>query len=139
MLLMRVGDDPDFTKVLDFGVAKLMEGAAQSSRSALALTQAGMVFGTPEFMSPEQACGQPLDGAQRPLLARRDDVRDADRLRACIEAQVAIEWLTHHARTPPPHLVDGTPGARGATASSTRCCSAASRSNATTGRETPTR
>jgi eukaryotic-like serine/threonine-protein kinase len=56
---MRVGDDPDFTKVLDFGVAKLMEGAAKSSRSALSLTQAGMVFGTPELMSPEQA--QPLD------------------------------------------------------------------------------
>ncbi len=30
LLLMRVGDDPDFTKVLDFGVAKLMEGAAVS-------------------------------------------------------------------------------------------------------------
>ena len=62
ILLMRVGDDPDFAKVLDFGVAKLMDGAASSSQSQLALTQAGMVFGTPEFMSPEQACGQPLDG-----------------------------------------------------------------------------
>src|SRR4029078_10639518 len=62
LLLMRVGADPDYTKVLDFGVAKLMEGAARSDQSALALTQMGMVFGTPEFMSPEQACGQPLDG-----------------------------------------------------------------------------
>src|SRR3954470_20323213 len=39
LLLMRVGDDPDYTKVLDFGVAKLMEGAAKSSRSQLSLTQ----------------------------------------------------------------------------------------------------
>jgi len=61
LLLMRVGNDPDYTKILDFGVAKLMQGAAGDA-SQLALTAAGMVFGTPEFMSPEQACGQVLDG-----------------------------------------------------------------------------
>ncbi|MGE0402078.1 MAG: serine/threonine-protein kinase, partial [Kofleriaceae bacterium] len=55
ILLLKVGDDPDYAKLLDFGVAKLMEGTAVSSQSALQLTQAGMVFGTPEFMSPEQA------------------------------------------------------------------------------------
>ncbi len=62
LLLLRVGADPDYTKMLDFGVAKLMEGAAATERSRMALTQQGMVFGTPEFMSPEQACGLPLDG-----------------------------------------------------------------------------
>src|SRR5215510_7065515 len=30
IVLMRVGDDPDYAKLLDFGVAKLMEGAARS-------------------------------------------------------------------------------------------------------------
>ena len=35
ILLMRVGADPDYAKLLDFGVAKLMEGAArQRSRSS---------------------------------------------------------------------------------------------------------
>jgi len=108
LLLMRVGDDPDFTKVLDFGVAKLMEGAAKSSRSALSLTQAGMVFGTPEFMSPEQACGHPLD-------PRSDLYSLAATMFAMLtgcgmyQAGSAIEWLTSHARTPPPHLVDGNP------------------------------
>src|SRR5215510_4378565 len=52
LLLMRVGNDPDYTKILDFGVAKLMQSAADPGH--LALTAAGMVFGTPEFMSPEQ-------------------------------------------------------------------------------------
>jgi len=105
LLLMRVGSDPDYTKVLDFGVAKLMEGAAQSAQSALALTQMGMVFGTPEFMSPEQACGQSLDG-------RSDLYSLAATLFAMVtgcalfDGKSAIEWLTHHARTPPPHLAD---------------------------------
>jgi serine/threonine-protein kinase len=108
LLLMRAGDDADYVKMLDFGVAKLMEGAARSDRSALAITQAGMVFGTPEFMSPEQACGQQLDG--------RSDLYSLTAtmfamLTGCgmYRANTAIEWLTHHARTPPPHLADGAP------------------------------
>jgi serine/threonine-protein kinase len=108
LLLMREGGDPDFTKVLDFGVAKLMEGAATSDRSAMAITAAGMVFGTPEFMSPEQACGHPLDG-------RSDLYALAATMFAMLtgcglyQAGSAIEWLTCHARQPPPHLVDGKP------------------------------
>ncbi len=109
LLLMKLGDDADYTKVLDFGVAKLMEGAAKSSRSALSLTHAGMVFGTPEFMSPEQACGQPLD-------PRSDLYSLAATMFAMLtgcgmyQAGTAIEWLTAHARQPAPHLVDGKPG-----------------------------
>jgi tRNA A-37 threonylcarbamoyl transferase component Bud32 len=103
ILLMRVGEDPDYAKLLDFGVAKLMEGAGTSAQSNLKLTQAGMVFGTPEFMSPEQACGLPLDG-------RSDLYSLAATMFAMLtgcglyEGKTPIEWLTHHARTPPPHL-----------------------------------
>ena len=64
MLIDREGE-PDFVKVLDFGIAKVPVGAlAKSSRndpSAPVLTQAGMVYGTPEYMAPEQALGQPID------------------------------------------------------------------------------
>jgi serine/threonine-protein kinase len=108
ILLTRVGDDADFTTVLDFGVAKLMEGHARSARSQLALTQAGMVFGTPEFMAPEQACGQPLDG-------RADLYGLAATMFAMLtgcgmyEASSAIDWLVAHARQPPPHLADALP------------------------------
>jgi eukaryotic-like serine/threonine-protein kinase len=108
ILLMRSGDDADFAKVLDFGVAKLMEGSARSAASMLSITQAGMVFGTPEFMSSEQACGQTLDG-------RSDLYSLAGTMFAMLtgcglfRASAPIEWLMHHAKSPPPHLADALP------------------------------
>jgi hypothetical protein len=108
LLLLRVGDDPDFTKVLDFGVAKLMEGAARSTRSQLSITQAGMVFGTPEFMSPEQACGLTLDG-RSDLYSLAATLFAMLTGRGMFVAASAIEWLTSHVRVPPPHLADGLP------------------------------
>ena len=103
VLLLKVGDDPDYTKLLDFGVAKLMEGTAVTSQSALQLTQAGMVFGTPEFMSPEQACGHPLDG-RSDLYSLAATMFAMLTGCAMFEGRSPIELLTHHVRTPPPHL-----------------------------------
>ncbi len=51
----------DFVKVVDFGLAKILEGDA-SSKTKGALTRPGLVCGTPEYMSPEQSRGDPLDG-----------------------------------------------------------------------------
>ena len=47
----------DFVKLLDFGIAKLTE-ASEGDRK---LTRTGMLFGTPEYMSPEQARGENVD------------------------------------------------------------------------------
>jgi eukaryotic-like serine/threonine-protein kinase len=57
VMLVARSDNPDLVKVLDFGIAKFTtEEAAQP------LTQLGTVCGTPQYMSPEQASGKPVDG-----------------------------------------------------------------------------
>lgn len=54
-------------KVIDFGIAKALGGAEeQVFQASLARTQAGMIIGTPQYMSPEQA------GAERDLDTRSD-------------------------------------------------------------------
>ena len=58
VMLVEKDDDPDFVKVLDFGIAKIK---VEETVEQPALTQIGTVFGTPEYMSPEQARGELVD------------------------------------------------------------------------------
>jgi serine/threonine-protein kinase len=55
LFVCRMGDEPDFLKVLDFGIAKI-EGADDA-----AVTRAGWVHGTPAYMAPEVCNGAPAD------------------------------------------------------------------------------
>jgi serine/threonine protein kinase len=57
IMLVSRRDDADFVKVCDFGIAK-----AQAQQEAAGLTLKGLVCGTPEYMSPEQARGEDVDG-----------------------------------------------------------------------------
>jgi serine/threonine protein kinase len=51
----------DFVKVVDFGLAKILQADTPESGGRV-LTRPGIVCGTPEYMSPEHARGDPLDG-----------------------------------------------------------------------------
>ncbi len=59
-LVHREGN-PDFVKLLDFGIAKLSSQDAADAGNARPRTRAGMILGTPEYMSPEQGGGQVVD------------------------------------------------------------------------------
>jgi eukaryotic-like serine/threonine-protein kinase len=63
--IVLLGQPPhEQAKVLDFGIAKIKEGRLRETGS-MTLTGAGVVVGTPQYMSPEQAAGKrgdDLDG-----------------------------------------------------------------------------
>jgi eukaryotic-like serine/threonine-protein kinase len=57
LFVTHAGDDEDFLKLLDFGVARL----AETPSGASSLTESGILFGTPAYMSPEVCSGEPAD------------------------------------------------------------------------------
>jgi serine/threonine-protein kinase len=54
--------NPEFVKILDFGIAKVMRGEGSMDPQAPQLTATGQTLGTLEYMSPEQLMGKQLDG-----------------------------------------------------------------------------
>lgn len=102
VLVPRLGATP-LVKILDFGIARLKEGAPGALRAGMTLTGTGVVVGTPEYMSPEQAMGKPgeaLDG--------RSDLYSLGIVmyrmltgELPFKADTTVEMLLHHIQTVP--------------------------------------
>ncbi len=113
IFLARVHGRPDddvIVKVVDFGIAKIRDGEHSPGLDPVA-TQEGTVFGTPRYMSPEQAQGKSLDG--------RSDLYAVGVLlfhmltgQAPFTDDDAVIVMAHHIKTVPPRVREMVPGAR---------------------------
>ena len=97
VMLIRRGNDPDFVKVLDFGIARLNWGDQSMA------TAAGLIFGTARYISPE--------GAQGEQVAPSGDVYGIATLlyqmlagRTPFEGESAVALLVQQIHDPPPPL-----------------------------------
>jgi len=94
--------DPDFARVVDFGVAKMADNSP-------AITQIGLTVGTPAYVSPEQAFGNQLDG-RSDLYALSVVLFQAITGRAPFVDVDLIRILTAHASAAVPRLDEVAPG-----------------------------
>ena len=97
----------DYVKVLDFGLAKVTE--REMRPGSMILTQEGMVFGTPEFMSPEQAQGKTLD-ARSDIYSLAVILYEVLTGKLPFEAKSPMEFIQLHVQKEPIPLSKRVPG-----------------------------
>lgn len=103
VFLQHLPDDPNHVRLLDFGLAKLLDD--EDRPDSPTLTTSGTVMGTPAYMSPEQATGGAVDA--------RTDVYSAGILlyevltgRVPFERETRAELVRAHMVEPPPPVGD---------------------------------
>ena len=103
ILLTRHDGNSDFVKVLDFGIAKVREGAIEmGDDNTPTPTQTGMVVGTPAYISPEQARGKKdteVDG-RADLYALGVVLFEMITGKLPFESETSMGMILHHLHTP---------------------------------------
>ena len=93
----------DQVKILDFGIAKLIEGGEHSQ-----LTRGQQIFGTPQYMAPEQATGEKVD-ARTDLYAFGVVLFRMVTGQVPFDAPAGMQVILRHLRDVPPRPRDLTP------------------------------
>ncbi len=107
IFLVQSGGLKDYPKLLDFGLAKV--GERQMRPGSVILTQEGMVFGTPEFMSPEQAQGKTLTPASD-VYSLAVILYEVLTGKLPFEAKSAMDYIQLHVTGRPIPLSERVPG-----------------------------
>jgi serine/threonine-protein kinase len=97
IILEPVRGGGDFVKVVDFGLAKM-----RAETAAPSITSPGIVCGTPEYMSPEQGRGDPLD-ARSDLYAVGVILYQLMTGKLPFEADSPTQVVLMHLSKPPPN------------------------------------
>ncbi len=105
VMLMETRSVEDFVKVLDFGIAKLRDG----SRASTSDTMVGAIIGTPDYLSPEQARGDPIDG-RADLYSVGALLYELTSGRCPIVASNPLAVVSAHLTDRPPLLQEHAPG-----------------------------
>jgi serine/threonine-protein kinase len=99
IFLCRYGEDYDFVKVLDFGIVKTAPSGGGDT--ALSLTVANVIQGTPAYIAPEQAIGAGDVDHRADIYATGCVAYWMLTGQQVFEGETAIALVMHHAQTPP--------------------------------------
>jgi serine/threonine-protein kinase len=104
VFVTRVSGEP-FAKVLDFGIARVMDEGATK------LTSTGQIFGTPRYMSPEQAASTTTVDGRSDLYSLGLILFECAAGAPPFRATTAIQYLAAHSTQVPPRLRELRPDA----------------------------
>jgi serine/threonine-protein kinase len=105
IMLLNTPGHPDFVKVLDFGIAKILTGSSGES----SVTRAGMIVGTPHYMAPEQAYGGQRASPAVDVYALGVTVFEALAGVKPFDGDTPMAILTAHTRLPAPEMPAALP------------------------------
>src|SRR3954469_2867480 len=111
ILMTDTGSTTDIVKVLDFGIAKVREAGMEGAHSS---TKTGMVVGTPQYISPEQAMGrsgEQIDG-RADLYSLGVVLYEMVTGRLPFESDTPMGMLLHHIQSTPPRAHEISPELR---------------------------
>ena len=110
IILARQGDDRDFAKILDFGIAKLMDGAsAKHGVIDLQITRIGTTVGTPTYVAPEQAVAAAVD-PRADLYSLSVVLFEMIAGQPPFRAEDTVKLVTKHLSAPVPAMAELVPG-----------------------------